>query len=157
MNKKELYAYLAGIVDGEGYVGIKKTNNRSDCINPQYHERIQIRMIDEGCIKLFKETFGGSYYKETEHSKYSKRPLYCYQSSDRMASQIIKILLPYLIIKSRQAVLILKLRKSKESKESRLRGSPSRRPMKPKIVKLRESYYQQIKQIHKGGDIQYGM
>lgn len=152
MTRKELHAYLAGIVDGEGYVGIKKTDNRNDCVNPQYHERIQIRMVEEGCIKLFKNIFGGNYYKETHHSKYSKRPLFCYQASDKLASKIVKILLPYLCIKNRQAKLILKLRKSKDSKESRLRGSSARRPMKPEIVNYRESLYQQIKQIHKGGD-----
>lgn len=149
MRKNELIAYLAGIVDGEGYVGIKKTNNRSDCKNPQYHERIQIRMVDECVIKFFKNTFGGNYYKETDHSKYSKRPLYCYQASDKLAANIIKILTPYLILKKRQAKLILKLRKSKNDPEARLRGSPAKRPMKPEIVQFRELLYQKIKAIHR--------
>jgi len=146
---KIIYAYLAGLLDGEGYIGIKKTNNRADCVNPQYHERIQIRMVDEPAIKLFKETFGGNYYREkASRSKLSKKPLYCYQASDKLASEIIKKLIPYLLIKNRQAKLILELRKSKESKESRLRGSPAKRPMKPEIVQLRESLYNQIKSIH---------
>jgi len=142
MRKNELIAYLAGLVDGEGYVGIKKQKPRPDTINCLYHERIQIRMVDEIAIKLFKQTFGGNYYKETEHSKYSKKPLYCYQATDRLASQIIRKLLPYLLIKKRQAKLILKLRKSKESRESLRRGSPARRPMKASIVQYRESLYQ---------------
>lgn len=151
MNIKEKYAYLAGIIDGEGYVGIKKTNNRTDCQNPQYHERIQVRMIDETAISFLTEVLGGNYYKETEHSKYSKKPLYCYQASDKTAASIIKKLFPYLIVKKRQANLILKLRESKENKKSFLRGSPSKRPMNPKIVEYRESLYRQIKEIHKGG------
>jgi len=97
MNTKEKIAYIAGIIDGEGYVGIKKTNNRTDCRNPQYHEKIQVRMIEESAILFLKETLGGNYYKETEHSKYSKRPLYCYQATDKRAAEIIKKVHPYLI------------------------------------------------------------
>ncbi len=148
MRKNELIAYLAGLVDGEGYVGIKKQKPRPDTINALYHERIQIRMVEEKAIKLFKQTFGGNYYRETDHSKYSKKPLYCYQATDRLAAKIIKILLPYLLIKNRQAKLILKLRESKENPESHKRGSPAKRPMNPKIVTYRESLYQQIKTIH---------
>ena len=148
MRKNELIAYLAGLVDGEGYVGIKKTNSRKDCRNPQYHERIQIRMTEESAIKLFKETFGGNYYHESMHSKYSKRPLYCYQASDKLAADTIKKLLPFLTIKKPQALAILELRKSKNDPNSRLRGSPAKRPMKPEIVQFRESLYQKIKAIH---------
>ena len=148
MRKNELIAYLAGIVDGEGYVGIKKTNNRSDCRNPQYHERIQVRMVDECVIKLFKDTFGGNYYKETNHSKYSKKPLYCYQASDKLAASIIKILIPFLVLKKRQAGLILNLRESKNDPSARLRGSPAKRLMRPEIVQFRELLYQRIKAIH---------
>jgi hypothetical protein len=151
MTNKEKIAYISGIIDGEGYIGIKKTNNRKDCRNPQYHERIQVRMIEESAILFLKDNLGGNYYKETNNSKYSKHPLYCYQASDKTAANIIKKVQPYLIVKKRQAVIILKLRESKDNKESALRGSPAKRPMNPKIVEYRESLYQQIKNIHKGG------
>lgn len=124
--KNTTIAYLAGLVDGEGYVGIKKSLSgvRSGRqVNPSYHERIQIRMVDEDAIKLFKEIFGGNYYKETNHSKYSKRPLYCYQASDLIAYKTLKTLYPYLIIKKRQAELCFRLRASKESKEAKQRGN----------------------------------
>ena len=148
MTNNELLAYLAGLIDGEGYIGIKKTDNRKDCVNAQYHERIQIRMINEKAIKLFKQTFGGSYYHESIHSMYSKKPLYCYQASDKIAADIIQKLIPFLIIKKPQAHLVLELRKSKNDPESRKRGSPAKRVMKPEIIKFREKLYNQIKLIH---------
>ena len=67
MTTKLIHAYLAGIMDGEAYIGIKKSHRSHGCINAIYHERIQIRMVDEQAIKLFRETFGGSYYKEKPH------------------------------------------------------------------------------------------
>jgi len=152
MTKETTIAYLAGLVDGEGYVGIKKSTygmrKRKDVYCPTYHERIQIRMVDEEAISLFKKVFGGSYYRETENSKYSKRPLYCYQVSDKKAAETLKILLPHLRIKRRQAKICLKLRRNKESVLARRRGGPKGRRMPKKIVNYRNSLWKQIKQIH---------
>ena len=146
--KQTTISYLAGLVDGEGYVGIKKSKHPKHCPSPTYHERIQIRMINEPAIKLFKDVFGGNYYKETNKSKYGGKPLYCYQVSDLAAAKTLKILLPYLIIKERQAKLCLKLRKNKESKLAKKRGGPNSRKMSSKILSYRDSLWKQIKIIH---------
>ena len=54
MKHKEKIIYCAGIVDGEGYIAIKKTKYARHCPSPTYHERIQIRMTDEGVIVLLR-------------------------------------------------------------------------------------------------------
>lgn len=115
MSKNEILAYLAGLCDGEAYIGIKKTKANKHLtgrIAPGYHERIQVRMVDESAIKLLAETLGGWYYKEHQPHK-KRRPLYCYQSNDLAAAKAAKILLPFLRIKREQAELILKLRANK--------------------------------------------
>lgn len=111
MTKIDL-AYIAGIVDGEGYVGIKKSaaykcQGRK---TPGYHARIQIRMVDESAIQFVASILGGWYYPEKPHSQKGK-PLFCYQASDERAGKILGILLPYLRIKKNQALNILELRK----------------------------------------------
>lgn len=148
MNRKETVIYLAGLVDGEGYIGIKKSKYARHCPSPTYHERIQVRMVEEKAISLMKQTFGGNYYKETEHSKYSKRPLYCYAISDLIASKTCKELLPYLLIKKKNAELILRLRKSKQDIKTHERGGNKggrrkgkNRLMSPKILAYRENLY----------------
>lgn len=147
--KQTTISYLAGIVDGEGYIGIKKSNYLRHCPSPTYHERIQIRMINEEAIKLFQKVFGGSYYKEKDY-------IYCFQISDLAAANTLKILLPYLKIKKRQAELCLKLRKSKESKLAHQRGNlGGRKPgkgksMSKKVLNYRDKLWKQIKQIHRG-------
>jgi hypothetical protein len=114
MNKIDI-AYIAGLVDGEAYIGIKKdgslTNGR---VNLGYHERIQIRMVDEEAIKFIAKSLGGNYYKE-KPSVANGRPLYCYQASDKIACAIITNLLPYLRIKKRVANKVLELRKLKDN------------------------------------------
>lgn len=111
MTRGELLAYLAGIVDGEGYVGIKKSTAKH--VTPGYHERIQIRMTAEPAISLFAETFGGNYYREKPHANNGK-PLYCYQASDAIAAEILRQLLPYLRVKHRVACEVLELRAMKQ-------------------------------------------
>ena len=151
MNRKEKIIYCAGIVDGEGYVAIKKTKYARHCPSPTYHERIQIRMIDEGVIAFFKELFGGNYYREKPHCKNGK-PLYCYQASDLIAYKICKIILPYLIIKKDNAERIMKLRESKynisKTQRGGNRGGRSKGKgytMSQEILDYREKLYQECK------------
>lgn len=95
-------AYIAGIVDGEGYVGIKRTKGS------RYSERIQVRMVDEPAIRFLAETLGGWYYAEKPHCN-NGRPLFCYQSSDRAAATILRTLTPFLRVKAEQARIVLSL------------------------------------------------
>jgi len=104
-------AYIAGLIDGEGYIGIKKDKGyqRQERKTPGFHARIQIRMVDEPAIKFIAESLGGSYYKEKPHSG-NGRPLYCYQASDKKAGEICRIILPYLRVKRDSADTLLRFR-----------------------------------------------
>ena len=108
--KKTDIAYIAGLIDGEGYIGIKKGTIRKDCTNPSYHARIQIRMVDEPAIKFVSDMVGGNYYKEKPNAQ-NGRPLYCYQASDKAAAAILETILPYLKVKKQSAETVLQLRK----------------------------------------------
>ena len=157
--KETTISYLAGLVDGEGYVGIKKDmtsvrNGHSK--SPLYHERIQIRMSNEEAIKLFKKIFGGSYYfeKEKANNPLTKRKMYCYQVSDLGAAKTLKLLLPYLKIKKEQARLCLCLRRNKESKLAHQKGNlggrrkGKGRSMPQEVLNYRENLWKQIKQLN---------
>ena len=157
-------AYLAGLVDGEAYIGIKKSKpyqNLTGRVNPSYHERIQVRMVDEEAIKFLTEELGGWYYKEKSHSNNGK-PLYCYQASDKKACEIIYKLLPFLIVKKQSAETVLELRKEKDNPEkikttvislSRW-GTPmtgQRTALSPEAVNRREVLYQHCKSLNAVG------
>jgi hypothetical protein len=149
MNDVDL-AYIAGLIDGEGYIGIKKSTYQirvvKDMVNPSYHERIQIRMVDEEAIKFIADNFGGFYYKEKPHSR-SPKPLYCYQASDLKATNILKQILPFLKVKRKNAEIVLKLRESKEDPRARSGGNRGGRRrgkgigMPSNIVEYREHLY----------------
>ena len=104
-------AYIAGLMDGEAYVGIKKTRayKCQGRVSPGYHARIQIRMVDEAAIRFIATILGGWYYKE-KPSVAQGRPLYCYQTSDAKAEEILRLVLPYLRVKRATAETVLRLR-----------------------------------------------
>jgi len=105
-------AYLAGLVDGEGYIGIKKSPayKCQDRKTPGYHARIQVRMVDEPAIRFLADTLGGWYYKEKPNAS-KGRPLFCYQASDKRAEAILRTLYPFLRVKRAVAKKVLSLRR----------------------------------------------
>ena len=159
MTKKERIAYIAGIVDGEGYVGIKKSTwgmrNRTDVHSPTYSERVQIRMNCRPILELIKQEFGGSLSTEKRtyqsHNGFTSRKIMSvYGATDKVAAKLIKAVEPLLIEKSVQAGCILALRKNKESKIARLRGGQTqKRLMKESVLAERESLYLKCKDCHK--------
>jgi len=116
MSKNEILAYIAGLCDGEAYIGIKKAKaykHLSGRVNDAYHERIQVRMVDEAAIRFLAENLGGWYYRE-KASCAKGRPLFCYQASDAAAVAIIKQLIPFLRVKKEVANTVLNLRRIKD-------------------------------------------
>ena len=101
-------AYLAGLIDGEGYIGIKKSKayRCQGRRTPGYSARIQVRMVDEAAIRFLAETFGAWYYLEKRRPK-KNRPLYCCQLGDKKAEAALRALLPYLRVKREQAETVL--------------------------------------------------
>jgi len=62
MDKKSRIAYAAGIIDGEGYIGIKvyKPGGSSGTINYTYLPRVVIKMNSGEIMDFFHGTFGGA-------------------------------------------------------------------------------------------------
>jgi len=167
MTDKVDLAYIAGLADGEAYIGIKKSppyKRLTGRVNPAYQERIQIRMVNERAIRFLAETLGGWYYQE-KPSVANGKPLYCYQASDKAAGNILRLLLPYLRVKRPQAKTVLLLRQHKELPRSQTTISlphmiPNRwgklveigrRRLSKEAVEYRESLYQECKRLNKTG------
>lgn len=118
----EILAYLAGAIDSDGCIRIKKdtyaVRNHSS-VNPAYQEVIHLKQTTPQIPDLLKETFGGSIHLSKGGSANSK-PLYAYLASCRIASDIAALLLPYLRVKARQAEILCELRKAKQTPHNKL-------------------------------------
>src|SRR3989344_3532377 len=97
-----LYSYLAGIIDGEGTIRIGKGGTT------KYYAAISVGNVNKEVIDLLTKTFGSK--TRLEIVKISNRqPIYRWGTSGNLAvPQILKILLPYLIVKKKQANIVLK-------------------------------------------------
>ena len=151
--------YLAGIIDGEGCIYIKKSTYRlrnpkyNDCINPSYSIRLQVKMNDERVLQILKNKFGGTLYKEKriyisklsiEHNIKTNRLMWVWQCGDRNATKALKKLLPFLIIKKEQAKNALKLSIIKDWKNRKWRTYPKN------IIDKMENLYLNGKRLNSG-------
>ena len=68
----EILAYAAGIVDGEGYIGIRKGKPTASRINFSYDLMVAIAMTDKEIIEWFHDNFGGGKWPAIIYSKSGK-------------------------------------------------------------------------------------
>jgi len=125
-NIKILYAYLAGALDSDGYITIGKTypsRTRKDGRKQDYYTaQVGFNQIKPIIVNLFHKTFDG--YKFTQQPKNPKHKLwYVWRVTNKQAVNVVKQLLPYLLLKKGQAELLIlfdKLGKSNFDKKHEL-------------------------------------
>ena len=110
-------AYLAGAIDSDGYISIKRSSYhrrvRLDAHNNLYQEVIGLKQVTREVPQLLLATFGGHCRLEKPWTANS-RPLYSYVATDKHAAEACRLLLPYLRVKHDQAEAVLELRATKD-------------------------------------------
>ena len=118
--KKTDLAYTAGIVDGEGYIAIKKYGNKYGyrC------SRVEVGNTNEWLINWLYFSFGGSKYeaKSTKANPRARRYWKWYISSNE-AVEFLKLIMPYIRIKRTQAELALSFQGNKPSRGKNSKNS----------------------------------
>jgi hypothetical protein len=100
----EKLAYAAGIIDGEGCIRIGKYLNSKKEI--RYRGSLIVCMTDIEAVKWLHNTLGGNLY--TERSFCAKNKLiHSWVMRTAEANALLTALIPYLIVKRRQAQLLL--------------------------------------------------
>lgn len=151
-------AYLAGVLDSDGTIGVKRNTYSmrviGDSGQPTYSERIHIRQVERGALDLFAATFGGN-IGVTDPSAKRGRPLWNWGQTDKKAAATLAALLPYLRIKRAQAENCLALRavkeQSKVARVARGRGHVGAASRSPDISEQMESIYLRAKDLNRVG------
>ncbi len=115
----EFLAYLAGVIDSDGSIGISKRTEKMNTHGYSYRETVQLTWkYDNATLKfvnMLKNIYGGStgiysggFNNKTETVRYS--------ADGKGAERIAKDILPYLILKKKQAELVLEMRLIKNVK-----------------------------------------
>jgi len=142
-------AWLAGFIDGEGFIGItfqRKKENKIQSASPRYHPYLIITNKNRDSIFfIHKLVPGGRIYEFSPLS-----PVFQYKLSKReVLRDLLKELKPYLIVKKRQSKLVLKYIDIRNSRKITT-GSGSRG--KTSFSLEEENIYRQLLSLNKRGE-----
>ena len=99
---KTLLAYVAGIIDGEGCIGLHKNMQYK---HPSYTVRVYVGNTNEWLIQFLKIQFGG--FITTKKAKDNRNQVWAWELRARKACIFLRLILPYLQMKRANAELAL--------------------------------------------------
>lgn len=107
-SKSHLLAWAAGIIDGEGHIELKKS--RLKCGNFGYSVAVIVVNTSKIMLDVLSSLFGGDVKQMVSYSPLSKKPLWRWGLYGGNASDCLKLLLPHIVTKIDQVILIIKSR-----------------------------------------------
>ncbi len=138
----EQFAYLAGIVDGEGCFYFGKVKQGRYGNGTQWHCKLAITSCDECLTIWLNDLFGGN--KEQRYRWTSKkanyRPVYRWDGSGLMLDFILPKILPYLVIKTEQCLTMIEIRKTYKNIGSKR--------LPPETVSQREEFLVKMRNLN---------
>lgn len=138
-------AYLAGLLDGEGYISILKTkkgnkatwNNARDYV---YVPVIKVAMTDRPIIEWLHQSFGGTF--EIRKAQGNRKESYCWTARKKQTADFLQLIHPYLRVKKPQATLLLQYRN--------VAGKAGHK-LTEETWKKRDELYTEIRKLNKRG------
>lgn len=97
-------AYTAGIIDGEGCIGIYKEGRKGRWI--YYVLAVNVGNTNPQLIEYLYSNFGGQSWKSPRLPP--RKTAYCWRLQAKSAGEFLKLIFPYLLLKKPQAELALK-------------------------------------------------
>lgn len=121
-NQQERLIWLAGFIDGEGYIGIKKVKRVNPFSGYQLTSRVVVSNTNEAVFTYLKRILGENeiafsvrYPKIEKHWK----PAYKFEIQGlNPVRSLLNLVIPYLVVKLEQATIMLKFieRRSQDPK-----------------------------------------
>lgn len=145
------WARLAAYVDGEGTIMIAKTEIKTGRKKPQYILTLIVANTDPRLIAWLQGIFGGynayshssSSRFSTEHGVIKRKICFSWRQHEERAAEIIRHIVPYLIMKREQADVALAYR------EIRKAGSKGRK-LTDVDIEMREEMRQKMRSLNSG-------
>lgn len=97
-------SYFAGFFDGEGCVRLKRSGNYIYSVVIVVNTNLEV-LID------FKEKFGGNIQPRKRKVSYHKK-IYAWEIYSKASVPFLEAILPYLIVKREQVIIVLKMERS---------------------------------------------
>ncbi len=132
--------YIAGFIDGEGWLGISKYKNGLVNNVPRYFPECRITNTNIDILEYLKSKYGKGTHLITMKKETGKK---CYQLKfyGQALRRLIEDMKGRLIIKSEQRKVLIIILNSMTT---------SRRQLTPEIIELRESCYLKCRKLNSG-------
>ena len=148
----EVATYAAGLIDGEGYIGVSVAKPGGPRITPSYRIRVKIAMCERGAIDYMMEQFGGTHIYNQRRSNPKHRPLLEWTVTGGRAALLLASVEPHLKVKRKQAQLALELfRRVKATKTTPKRGQRGIQRTALDEIVVRTALWQEIKRLNTRG------
>lgn len=140
--------YIAGIIDGEGTIGVYLQHKPKGMLSPNIGAVVAVGMTDCRVLDKLASQFGGR-VKFCKHKNRSPRwkDYYRWQLCSRLARLFLERVTPHLQLKQKQAKLALKLL------ESQVKWKGGGRKLPDKVVESRLALIEQCHKLNKKGPL----
>jgi hypothetical protein len=118
-------AYIAGIVDGEGYIGITSDGKKGKRGQINYRLRVTVTNTSEWLCRYLRFYVEGSivYLRPLNDNR---QPCWQWQVDYKKAGNFLKLIVPYMHIKKPQAELAIKFQEAKSKRSTRAKTDEER-------------------------------
>lgn len=141
-------AYCAGLIDGEGTICVTKTKPQQARVNPLHAPMIRVGMVERSAMEFLQETFncGWIYDEGVRKDRPTNQFIYRWRITNRDdVVRVIDMLMPYILIKKEQALLVKEMCLGWVLSPSKKLGTP------PEELQRREDYYIRCKKLNAVG------
>lgn len=142
----EQAAYVAGAIDGEGHIGIRRTAPDAGLgrRSPRYTFVIHITNTNRRWLEQLQQWFGGRLV-QTHEADERRRDCYDLRFTAGDAKALLIRVMPHLVMKQRQAGLVLQYF---ELAATRRLFSVNAKPADPDVIAKQEAIYKEIKSLN---------
>src|SRR5882762_2657083 len=129
MTKNQQLAYLAGIIDGEGYIQISPGGEIRSKYGIRHHQiGLGCTMVRPEVIYILQEAFGGKVRRVNpkKEKRHVHSPQFVWIIRSKLAAAAIARIRPFLILKTKQADLALAFQKTMRAGKARFHVVPEK-------------------------------
>ena len=148
--------YIAGFLDGEGWIGLQKNPIRADkWAYTYYFVRVGVSNTNKEILEWLQAITGKGYIRVNKSNLKlpNRKPCWMWDLSGTDAVELIKLVHPYLKVKKKVVESILEFRQMIDSqkKERMTSKRKYKQPVSEEFNKKREELYLNVRKLNKRG------
>lgn len=144
-------AYLAGVVDGEGHLGIQRIPPKHGGSTPKFYFRAKITNTNLAWLEGIQVWIGGRIGRMDSLKRKNRRPCYDLALNGVEAQTMLSRVLPYLRLKQEHAQIVMRFLDAAQRRRDT--NQPSR-PSDPAVVAELQALYEELKSKNLRGLVQ---